>query len=318
MQIQIETQWATAGDETMQCVRTVVPHGLCWIEKRPARWSLAMHDMHIPDQIKNIVESLSTLTAAMNNVATINNNLHKQCEKKDAECTGLRNENINLKAQIADLTTKHYAQKPDLLIGDSLLREIHQTKLIRTDVTSIPGAKIKDVASNLAQTENRYNRIFICAGTNNCNNNINIDETTEHLPPRTDDVIRQQRVEELNTILQDVSAKVGVKVISNDKSFRLADGQPNDGYLYKDGLHLNYRGTSRLIDNLRLAKLPPDASKPTGNNERQTNSSKRQRAPVLGDQRHHDSDDNDRSNTTKNTINDGGDGDDVDEFSHPF
>ena len=129
--------------------------------------------------------------------------------------------------------------------------------------------------------------------------------------------------------------KSGVTFISNDKSFRLADGQPNDGYLCKDGLHLNYRGTSRLIDNLRLAKLPPDARKPTGNNERQTNTSKRQRAPVLGApvlgapvlgapvlgaQRHHDSDDNDRGNTTKNTINDGGDGDgdDVDEFSQPF
>ena len=179
---------------------------------------------------------------------------------------------------------------------------------------------------------------MICAGTNNCNNDINIDETTEHLesmlhiatervacgsnvlvssiPPRTDDVIRQQRVEQLNTILQDVSAKVGVKFNSNDKSFRLADGQPHDGYLRKDGLHLNYRGTSRLIDNLRLAKLPADASKPAGNNERQMNSSKRKRAPVLTAQRLHDNDDNDRGNTTNNTINDGGD--DVDEFSQHF
>ena len=92
----------------------------------------------IPDQIKNITESLSTLTAAVNNISTINNNLNKQYEKKDAECTGLRNENIHLKAQLADLTTKHYAQKPDLLIGDSILRGLHQTKLVRTHVTSIP------------------------------------------------------------------------------------------------------------------------------------------------------------------------------------
>ena len=132
---------------------------------------------------------------------------------------------------------------------------------------------------------------MICAGTNDCNNDINIDATTEHLehllqlatervscgrnvfvssiPPRTDDM-RQQRVEELNTILQDVSAKVGVTFISNDKSFRLADGQPNDGYLCKDGLHLNYRGTSRLIDNLRLANLPAEDNKPVGAPNRST------------------------------------------------
>ena len=149
----------------------------------------------------------------------------------------------------------------------------------------------------------------ICAGTNYCNNDINIDATTEHLEhllqlatervacgtnvlvssilPRTDDVIRQQRVEELNTILKDVSAKVGVTFISNDKSFRLADGQPNYGYLCKDGLHLNYRGTSRLIDNLRLAKLPAEDNKPVDNNERQTHSSKRKRAPVPSHQRRH-------------------------------
>ena len=212
--------------------------------------------------------------------------------------------------------------------------------MVRTHATSLPGAKIKYVASNFARTENKYNRIVICAGTNYCNDDINIDATTEHLehllqvaiervacgsnvlvssiPPRTDDVIRQQRVEELNTIIQDVSAKVGVTFISNDKSFRLADGQPNDGYLCKDGLHLNYRGTSRLIDNLRLAKLPAEDNKPVDNNERQTHSSKRKRAPVPNHQRRHDTDNNDRGNTTSNTINDGGDGEDTGEFSQAF
>ena len=86
---------------------------------------------HIPEQIKNIVESISTLTAAMNNISNINNNLTKQYDTKDADCTCLRNENVELKAQLADLTAKHYAQKPDL-------RGINQTKLARTHVTSLP------------------------------------------------------------------------------------------------------------------------------------------------------------------------------------
>ena len=123
------------------------------------------------------------------------------------------------------------------------------------------------------------------------------------ISPRTDDVIRQQRVEELNTILQDVSAKVGVTYISNDRSFRLADGQPNSGYLCKDGLHINSRGTYRFIDNLRQAKLPTEDSKPAGNNEGQAVSSKRKRR--------HDNDNNDRGNTNNNTINDGRGDDDA-------
>ena len=45
---------------------------------------------------------------------------------------------------------------------------------------------------------------------------------------------------------------LGAKFISNDTSFRLADGLPNDGYLSADGLHLNYRGPNRLATNLGL------------------------------------------------------------------
>ena len=72
------------------------------------------------------------------------------------------------------------------------------------------------------------------------------------IPPRTDNVAHQQRVEELNTALQDLAIKAGANFVSNDKSFRLADGQPNDGYLHNDGIHLYRRGTMRIIGNLSL------------------------------------------------------------------
>ena len=72
------------------------------------------------------------------------------------------------------------------------------------------------------------------------------------IPPRTDNVAHQQRVEELNTVLQDMAIKAGANFVSNDKSFRLADSQPNDGYLHNDGIHLNRRRTLRIIGNLGL------------------------------------------------------------------
>ena len=77
----------------------MVPHILRRIEKGTADgvWP-CMTYRQIPDQTKNIVGSLSTLTAAVSNISTINNNLNMQYEKKYAECTGLglRNENIHL------------------------------------------------------------------------------------------------------------------------------------------------------------------------------------------------------------------------------
>ena len=71
----------------------------------------------------------------------------------------------------------------------------------------------------------------------------------------TNSTIAQLRVEELNSVLQENSTTLGAKLISNDTSFRLADGLPNDGYLSADGLHLNYRGTNRLATKHRLIRL---------------------------------------------------------------
>ena len=71
----------------------------------------------------------------------------------------------------------------------------------------------------------------------------------------TNSTIAQLRVEELNSVLQENSTTLGAKLISNDTSFRLADGLPNDGYLSADGLHLNYRGTIRLATKHRLIRL---------------------------------------------------------------
>ena len=78
------------------------------------------------------------------------------------------------------------------------------------------------------------------------------DVVVSSIPPRTDSTRAQQRVEELNSILQETSTTFGAQFISNDTSFRLADGLPNEGYLSADGLHLNYRGTNRLATNLGL------------------------------------------------------------------
>ena len=77
------------------------------------------------------------------------------------------------------------------------------------------------------------------------------------IPPRADKTRAQKRVEELIQIIQTSTTPV-TKFITNDTSFRLADGLPNDGYLSADGLHLNYRGTNRLATNLGLTAAGQD------------------------------------------------------------
>ena len=137
------------------------------------------------------------------------------------------------------------------------------------------GATIGDVHDELSIDDKLYKKIFVCAGTNDYSKSeMDIEVVNEHfstllqvaqakvaapndvvvssIRPRTDITRTQQRVEEFNSILQETSTTLGAKFVSNDTSFRLADGLPNDGYLSADVLHLNYRGTNRLATNLGL------------------------------------------------------------------
>ena len=72
------------------------------------------------------------------------------------------------------------------------------------------------------------------------------------VPPRTDSDAHQQNVDLLNACLCTVAQDTGATFINNDTTFRLSEGIPNDGYLMSDGLHLNHKGTNRLVKNAKL------------------------------------------------------------------
>ncbi|CAH1776254.1 unnamed protein product, partial [Owenia fusiformis] len=50
--------------------------------------------------------------------------------------------------------------------------------------------------------------------------------------------------------------------ISNDNTFILQDGTINEGFLNRDGLHLNPAGTNRLVHNMGLTKSLKSVTKP--------------------------------------------------------
>ena len=224
----------------------------------------------------------------VNTIAVTNVQLTTALANTEAECNALVgiSDNKTLSTKVASLATKLskrswelYTAKPTLLIGDSLIRNFDENKLENSIVRSMSGvmsgATIGDVHDEPSTDDKLYTKIFVCAGTNDCsksemdtevvNENFSTllqvaqakvaapnDVVVSSIPPRTDSTRAQQRVEELNFIIQETSITFGAKFISNDTSFRLADGLPNDGYLSADGLHLNYRGTNRLSTNLGL------------------------------------------------------------------
>ena len=72
------------------------------------------------------------------------------------------------------------------------------------------------------------------------------------IPPRQDNLMYQDNVDVANACIASLAEKSGVTFLNNDPSFTLADGSVNDGYLRRDGLHLNFQGAKRLASNLKL------------------------------------------------------------------
>ena len=110
------------------------------------------------------------------------------------------------------------------------------------------------------------------------------------MPPRTDNVDKQRRVWELNSILNNIATKAGVQYITHDPSFRLADGQPNDGYLLADDLHLSNRGSNRLVENLGLITINTNVTSRKKGKQHQRD---KENTPTTNDNRIGDQDNDD-------------------------
>ena len=206
----------------------------------------------MPRQIQNIHEMVTALTHAIDAISTTNTQIVKQLREKDTQIAALTEDNRHLTKEIASLNTQMskkaweaFTSKQALLIGDSLLKSIDEKKLQKTKVKSLPGAKISDITNYLTNDADHYRQVVICVGTNDCDGEMNVDllaqqyeeliqVTTENVlstdsiiissvPPRTDNVDKQRRVEELNSILNNIATKAGVQYVTHDPSFRLAD-----------------------------------------------------------------------------------------------
>jgi lysophospholipase L1-like esterase len=233
----------------------------------------------ILEQLHSIVLSLRDEIETM---ATCQNKTEKALVELKEETRKLRQENQDLQAQIRireAAQTENPQPSPDdkddtLVIGDSLLRNLDQSKLQATKVASVSGAKVEDITQEL-EREKPYGRIVCCIGTNDCGTNAFsgdefsakaerlVEKAKEKvqdpkavvvcsLPPRTDKKEYQENVELANACLASLAEKSHVTFVNNDSSFKLADGSANDGYLHHDGLHLSNSGTRRLALNMSL------------------------------------------------------------------
>ena len=246
-------------------------------------------------QIKKLLEFQETNSASLRALTKTNDFLQTSLDKvtadlkaKSSQCDKLQDEVVKLrvevgtyKAQLDQNTWRDFRCKKALLAGDSLLRDVDEHKLNNTTVTSMSGARIKDLADHIdaVDAESRYKSVYLCVGTNDCGEKeteIGAAKTSyttmvtklkdrvakpsdiiiSSVPPRIDNKDYQKHVDALNTALMNVAEETGATFIDNNTTFVLPTGEANDGYLVTDGIHLSQKGTNRLVKNLKVPTKP--------------------------------------------------------------
>ena len=157
-----------------------------------------------------------------------------------------------------------------MIIGDSLIKNIEPVE-DNVYVACMRGAKVHDACKRLKQEKRRFESITIVCGTNNLSKKMNVEKTTEQtqlllmiakkcskhvilssIPPRLDNTVTDQSLQNLNERFQYLASKNGVKFVNHDENFRFLNEIPDEGLLTVDGLHLSASGVQRLIANLGL------------------------------------------------------------------
>ena len=231
-------------------------------------------------------EKLESTNKELEFLRETNNDLVKQLDTNNELLTTLKNENIQLKdelkkMQLPQQTTNSMNRqqtepKPALVIGDSMVRNLHSADQKHLMIRTYSGAKMSIIKEklNLYARDNKYfSSVYIVAGTNDCSvTSINTDRITEDtlqtletackiadkvylssILPRTDNGEAQLKSENTNTRLRQLCPRMSkVTFVDHDRNFRLSDNSINDAYSDRDGLHLNQSGCDRLVKNLKI------------------------------------------------------------------
>ena len=203
--------------------------------------------------------------------------------KKNNDLSSALTEISSLRSVIGELNSKlvehtwrnvHSSLEKDtktLLIGSSIIKDMTESNLIKTDIACVPGGGIHEAAEIVSnQPAKKYDRMVLVTGGNDCNlrgkskkkNPSEIVEDYKRLVqkskekantisvssicPRAGNEETKNTIDGVNAGLQVMCAEENVSFIDNTSSFYLKDDTINDAYYVSDGVHLTFKGTNKL------------------------------------------------------------------------
>jgi hypothetical protein len=222
----------------------------------------------IPSTILDIQKQLS---AAMQTNMDLVSNLTGRI----AEIDMLHKENNELRQTLNTRDTSSKGNNKHLLIGDETISGFSSLEKSQLEIIHKTMATTKDIQqaiTNKSKTS-KYEKVTVVVGSKDCEEDLPIQDLTRNITqlvhqakaitstgdvrvssilPRTDDTSVQERVEQFNCAVEDICKTNHIQYIDNDLTFRLGNGDINDGFLECDGNNLNKAGQSKLVKNLGL------------------------------------------------------------------
>ena len=234
---------------------------------------------HETSSLKKLVGSFSNELCALR---LANSDLQKENAKLKDDIALLKSTQNTVSAKPDKVT-----MTPDLVIGNSILRNIQTCNPSDLEVNCISGITFDEISvklDNLVSRQKKYGTVHIVADSSDCQQQESSTESiTESakgviesalkisdkvilssILPRTDDSSAQLKSENTNIKLKALCSQLDrVSFCDHDGAFRQADRSVNDALLIGDGLHPNLKGTQKIINNLKINATVRRFQRPT-------------------------------------------------------
>ena len=126
-------------------------------------------------QNETLQKKVKDLTAELNDSKSRERELSEQCKHNWKLVSDLTNE-LHSKSWSQHLNQKSDDAKTTLLVGSSIIKDIQEENLIKTNVICKRGGKIKDVTEVITGINGRFDEVTILVGGNDCEGNGNDDD----------------------------------------------------------------------------------------------------------------------------------------------
>jgi hypothetical protein len=229
--------------------------------------------------VANVNPLMKALTTDLKNLQQTNADLINTLMTKETQLTMMNKENGVLKEQLkatqerltyAKAVTAHATQKT-LVIGTSIVKHLKATKN-NVSVESYSGSSITNLTHQLRKRQdNMYTHIILQAGSSDCSTEhspsdiireykalvkeakrVSQNVTVSSILPRLDNADAHQKARAVNQILQNGARLGDFTLVDNDTNFYLMNNAVDDSLFWRDNLHLNKRGATRLVANFGL------------------------------------------------------------------